>query len=622
MKKIISFVLVCILSLTTLLCCPLNAGAASGDPITLISDQSGQLEANETAKFPFKLTEDAKIKISFVGYRTYGSVIVRIKDRNTEKYVFRKEMKIGYDDTVLTVSLPKGSYKLFFIENGNYHFSYNFSVTSTVTKYTSVSINKSKVSLAAGKTVTLTEKHEPNADRTAKWTSSNKKVATVDQNGVVTAKALGKTKITATVGNKSDTCMVYVVSADKTVDLQVGDKVSVKNKFATVTSYKTAKYYSSDKKIATVSSSGVVTGKARGYATIIAKINGVKYKQPVYVSLPPLYIENAPAAMSVGQTITLEKEFRNSYDYALGHWSSSNTKVAEIEEITGDLTAKALGKAKITIKAGDYSFSSVITVATNNHPVKVVLDNKASVKSCFANIAGYKDAKYSSSNKKIATVNSSGVVTGKALGTAYITAKIKGVSYKQKITVTKPFIILNKTKATIYKGDIAAVVNSYVNLKATTGPANVTVIWTSSNTSVARVSDSGTVTAVGPGIATIKASFTYKGTTYSQSCEVTVKARKAVAASVTSVRDTDIYNDCYINFYNNTNKTITYVTLNIAQYDNRGYRLSSPYEYYYVNESIAPDSVYNCYFWVNDNAKSASVWITKVWFSDGTTYTP
>lgn len=143
--------------------------------------------------------------------------------------------------------------------------------------------------------------------------------------------------------------------------------------------------------------------------------------------------------------------------------------------------------------------------------------------------------------------------------------------------------------------------------------------WSSSNPSVAKVNSKGVVTGVRAGTAYIKAKTTSGKTA---TCKVKVKYKAAVSAKVVYCSDVRIYNDLGIRFTNNTKKRVKYMTLNIKQYNNAGHLLRSPYDYYYVNDYLDAGSSKTWEFWVNDDCKSAKVSITKVWFTDGTTWTP
>ena len=142
---------------------------------------------------------------------------------------------------------------------------------------------------------------------------------------------------------------------------------------------------------------------------------------------------------------------------------------------------------------------------------------------------------YKSSNKKIATVSSKGVVTGKKAGKVNITVtskKNKKVKKVVKITVKnlKPSSVkVSAVKATV-------VVGKTNTLKATVKPAGVycPVKWTSSNKAVATVSSNGKVTAKKAGTATITVKATQKnskGKYLSTACKVTVVDKTPASVS-------------------------------------------------------------------------------------------
>lgn len=115
---------------------------------------------------------------------------------------------------------------------------------------------------------------------------------------------------------------------------------------------------------------------------------------------------------------------------------------------------------------------------------------------------------WSSSKKSVATVNAKGKVTAKKKGTATITAKSGGKSYKCKIKVNA--LTLNKTKTTLQLG-------KSTTLKLDT---NKKVTWSSSDKSVVKVTKKGKITALGIG----KAVITAKSGGRKYTCKVTVKA--------------------------------------------------------------------------------------------------
>lgn len=145
-----------------------------------------------------------------------------------------------------------------------------------------------------GKPVRLKVKLSPaNATEKPVWTSSKPKVATVSQDGKVTPKKKGKTKITAQIANgKKVTWKIKVkelkakkISLNKKkATLHAGETLKLKAKLKPKGSTAKIKWKSSKKKVASVSKSGTVTARKKGKAVITAQLpNGKKAKCKVTV---------------------------------------------------------------------------------------------------------------------------------------------------------------------------------------------------------------------------------------------------------------------------------------------------------------------------------------------------
>ena len=149
-----------------------------------------------------------------------------------------------------------------------------------------------------------------------------------------------------------------------------------------------------------------------------------------------------------------------------------------------------------------------------------------------------KSVSWSSSNTSIATVSSSGLVTAKAAGSATITCKANDGSGKyatcsvkvEAIKVTE--VRLNYTSVPMKIGDTK-------QLTATISPSNATdksVTWSSSNTSVAKVSNTGLVTAVSEGTATITCKAN-DGSGKSATCSIPVSSALVAEINATNFPD-------------------------------------------------------------------------------------
>ena len=117
-------------------------------------------------------------------------------------------------------------------------------------------------------------------------------------------------------------------------------------------------------------------------------------------------------------------------------FKSSNKKVATVNS-KGVITGKKAGKAVITVKVGKYTKKLTVTVKKPSFKLtkssaKLKKGQKVTIKSKAAPAA---KVTYKTSNKKVATVNSKGVVTAKKKGTAKITVKCNGITKTFKVTV-------------------------------------------------------------------------------------------------------------------------------------------------------------------------------------------
>lgn len=148
------------------------------------------------------------------------------------------------------------------------------------------------------------------------------------------------------------------------------------------------------------------------------------------------------------------------------------------------------------------------SIALNQSDVTIMRTQKVTLTASFAPDDASKKVKWTSSNGKVATVSSKGVVTGRKAGTAVITCTARdgsGVSASCTVTV----LPINPTSVRISKTAITLKPNKTVSLKATVSPRNTdfkSVTWTSDNPGVATVTSRGKVKGVGEGTATITAS--------------------------------------------------------------------------------------------------------------------
>ena len=195
---------------------------------------------------------------------------------------------------------------------------------------------------------------------------------------------------------------------------------------------KTVKWKSSNKKVATVSSKGKVTGKKTGTAKITATIGKKKYTCTVTVKKKPA-ISKKTVTLRKGKSTTLKL---NNATAKKVTWSSKNKKVAKVSR-TGKVTGVKKGTTTIYAKYNGKKYSCKVTVKGDPKLSKAKLSLTAGKKAKLSLVDAVKSVSWSSSNKKVAKVDKKGNVTAVSAGTAKITAKSNGKSYKCTVTVKK-----------------------------------------------------------------------------------------------------------------------------------------------------------------------------------------
>ena len=334
---------------------------------------------------------------------------------------------------------------------------------------TGIKLNQSNVTVNLGEKGWIGATYMPsNADdKVLYWTSSNEKVATINE-GVITPVGVGTATLTATsrAGGKTATCTVTVKDPNsvslQSIEMKT-DKIALKQgetgwvgvtyNPSNVTD-KVLTWASSNTDVATVSE-GNIKAVGAGTATLTAKSRdgGKTAKCEVTVTdgtvkVQSISLKSTTEILTKGSTKTIYAVYNpsNVTDKVLT-WSSSNTGVATVSE--GVVKAVGTGVATITAKSRDGGKTATCTVVVtdkNSQMKEITLKTTEKTMKKGANTTIYavynpsnvndKVLYWITSNPKVATV-SEGVVKAVGKGTATITAISKdgGKTATCKITV-------------------------------------------------------------------------------------------------------------------------------------------------------------------------------------------
>ena len=430
---------------------------------------------------------------------------------------------------------------------------------TVIASATSISLNKSTLTLEAGAKETLELKLDPTiAQSKVTWTSMNTSVATVSNSGVVTGVGAGTTYIIVTTEEGLIAkCTVTVTQKASGIKLStynllvsVGSSVTVTATPNPTTSTETKfTWTSKDASIASVTNDGVVTGVSAGQTIILVKTKGgsVEY---LYVTVQDqvkgMTLNYTTRTVTKGNTITLKPVFTpaNATNKNVT-WTSSDSKVATISK-TGKVKGIKGGAAIITCVSedGGYVATCLIKVV---EPITSLKLNKTSATIGVGKTVKLKATlkttsatnpklRWTTSNKKVATVSSSGTVKGKKVGSC--TIKVTTTDGSKKTATCKIKVIHPVTKISLNKRVITIVKGHSTTVKATVKPSNATtksVSWSSSDKNVAVVFG-GKITGMNAGTATIRAK-AKDNSKKSAVCYVTVIEEVPISSIVLSASD-------------------------------------------------------------------------------------
>lgn len=387
----------------------------------------------------------------------------------------------------------------------------------------SISLSKTSASIKVNETLQLTATVSPSSASTdLSWSSNSTGIATVSQNGLVKGVGTGKATITVSTSNgKKATCEVTVSNVEpnsiklskSSASIKVDETLQLNATLSPSNATTTLSWKSSDPKIATVSNSGLVSGKAAGKATIsVETSNGKKASCEVTVNnVEPTSIKlsKSSATIYVDETLKLTATITPNNATSDLTWSSSMPKIATVSK-DGEVKGIGVGKTTITVTTSNKKKASCeVTVGIRPEAIDipetltVAQGSKKNIDVSIFPKGAVTTLTWSSSDSDIASVSSDGEVSGLKTGRATITVKTaNGLSAKCVVTVSEPVepktVTLNKTKAKVSVG-------YYIKLECALTPEEASTVytWESSDEEIATVTSYGFVKGVKEGKATI-----------------------------------------------------------------------------------------------------------------------
>ncbi len=388
------------------------------------------------------------------------------------------------------------------------------------------------------------------------WTSSDSSVAEVDSTGTVTGLKVGSAVITVTTeeGRFTAVCDVTIalkpipvtgitISKISSAMLIGGTEQLTVEIFPAEATNQNLTWSSEDSGIASVDASGLVTGRTSGSTRITATTSDGNLKQSCvfFVSSVPVDV----TAMNLNKSATFIRTGKSERLFAMispanatnqnVQWTSSDNSIATVDSL-GLVKGLSGGTVSITAKtfSGGFTKTATCMISSAEIPVtglsidatSLILTSGSTGQLAVEIIpadATDQNLKWVSSNTGVVSVNSSGLVTGISPGNAEVTVtSLDGGKTASCNVIVNAGVVpvtgltLNKATTSIAKGESEKLFATVFPVLAT----NKKVSWSTSNGLVAAVSNSGNVTGISAGSATITAVTEDGGKTASCLCEV------------------------------------------------------------------------------------------------------
>lgn len=402
---------------------------------------------------------------------------------------------------------------------------------------TGVKLNATDIQLYETATKMLIPTIQPSnaTNKAVTWASSDDSVASVNADGVVTARSKGVAVITCITKDSGciAKCTVTVLKTimSKAVSLDAKSLKIYDGKSATLratikpdnVSIKSLSWKTSNKKVATVSSNGVIKAINPGTCviTVTTKDTGKTASCKVQVVATPVKrVDLNKSTLTLAMDKTYQLKATTTPAYATNQkvtWKTSNKNIVAVSK-TGKIKGIAPGTATITVITQDGNKKATCTVtvkrpkiqslAVDNPQMELALGSKKQITVIpYPRAASATKVKFSSSNKSVAKVNANGVVKGVGEGIAIISIipNDGGNGKGTELVVTVKHRGVDGIELTPNRAQTIKVGDT-MKFKAKVMPADATVKtvrWVSSNTSVATVDQKGNVKAVGRGFCRI-----------------------------------------------------------------------------------------------------------------------
>ncbi len=459
-------------------------------------------------KVEFKITTSFKGQhpTTATGKKYFTYTIYNKADNTPVKEILTDDKTLTAKETL---TLPRGDYYIVAearaYGSGNEDYT-QFCYLIETQIPTSYEVTPKNGTVALGSTLEMKGAIDGKPVSGSLWKSSNPAIASIDENGLLTAKAAGTVTITGQYADLTDSATVTVTKGSLQITPRTDYFLQKGTSLTLTATYEgkpvTPQWSVSPESLATIDSGGKLTGLASGEVTVRASYLGAVDTEAFTIINASLAITPDGGDLAVGEELRLQAISLGLAVPARWSITPSDGKIATLDQ-NGKLKGIAPGQVSVTAEYGGLKQSATFTVKAGGLTVTPGTGTIYAGKTLA--LKAYQDGKevtpaWTVSGGGIAKVDASGLVTGLQAGTVTVTAQLGEAKGTATITVQQGSLLIQPRGGLIGLGET-------LNLTATLDGKPVAPTWSSQDSKVATVGSGGLMKTTGEGTVSIQADY-------------------------------------------------------------------------------------------------------------------
>ena len=357
-----------------------------------------------------------------------------------------------------------------------------------------------------------------NASKEVNWSVSDTSIATINNDGVLTALKVGVVTVYASKGGISQSKLISIVYAPVSLivisgsnSVYLGSSITFAASVYPANASQDVNFYITDHTKGSINStSGVFTPLALGEVVIYAFVGSFVVEKVISIIYPPAtdIMINGPSEVNLGSTTNYFAIVYPQFASQDVIWSVDNNSIANIDS-KGSLTSLKAGEVNVIAKQGNVEYIFKVTIIyLNSESIEIEGDTNIRLGSVYQYNAivlplySNPNVTWSVSNDTIATIDANGLLTPISVGNIIVYASFEAIQTMYNVSID-----YNLTSSITINGPDVIHASESENYTVNILPLNASqsVSWSIINNDIASIDSSGLVKTTGVGVVIISA---------------------------------------------------------------------------------------------------------------------